>query len=58
MENRVLDIHCPQCGAPTEYSIASRQYVCEYCGGAFDTGIAAREKQGFRRMQSWQWRRS
>ena len=51
MENRILDIHCPQCGAPTEYSIAARQYVCEYCGGAFDTGIAAREKQGFRKMQ-------
>lgn len=51
MENRILDIHCPQCGAPTEYNILRRQYLCEYCGGAFDAGIGAREKQGFRKLQ-------
>ncbi len=50
MENHILDIHCPRCGAPAEYNIARRQYFCEYCGGEFATDIARQEKQGFRKL--------
>ena len=51
MENRILDIHCPRCGAPSEYSLIRGQYLCEYCGGEFSSDIVRQEKQGFREMQ-------
>ncbi len=51
MENRITDIHCPQCGAPAEFNIVQQRYLCEYCGGRFETGIAQKEKLGFRRLQ-------
>ena len=50
MENRITDIHCPQCGAPAEFNIVQQRYLCEYCGGRFETGIAQKEKLGFRRL--------
>ena len=51
MENNITDIHCPQCGAPAEFSIVRQQYLCEYCGGKFEAGIAQTEKMGFRKLQ-------
>ena len=51
MENRILDIHCPRCGAPAEYNVVRGRYVCAYCDGEFTSEIAQREKQGFRKMQ-------
>ncbi len=51
MENRILDIHCPRCGAPAEYNVIRGRYVCAYCDGEFTSEIAQREKQGFRKMQ-------
>ena len=51
MENKITDIHCPQCGAPAEFNIVRQQYLCEYCGGKFEAGIAQEEKIGFRKLQ-------
>ena len=51
MENRITDIHCPQCGAPAEFNIVRQQYLCEYCGGKFECSIAQKEKTGFRKLR-------
>ena len=51
MENRITDIHCPQCGAPAAFDIVKQMYVCGYCKGTIGIREAQREKQGFRDMQ-------
>ena len=48
MENRITDIHCPQCGASAAFDIVKQKYVCSYCGGTVGITEAQREKQGFR----------
>ena len=51
MENRILDIHCPRCGAAAEFDIVRQRYVCGYCGGEVEINAALKEKQGFRKMR-------
>ncbi len=51
MENRITDIHCPQCGASAAFDIVKQKYVCSYCGGTVGITEAQREKQGFRDLQ-------
>ena len=48
--NRILDIHCPNCGAPAAYDIRSGVYACGQCGGKVTAGEAAKEKEGFRQL--------
>ena len=49
--NRIIDIHCPQCGAPASYDILQGTYLCGHCGGRVGIREAQKEKQGFRAMQ-------
>ena len=51
MNNKITDIHCPQCGAPASFDIVQQMYVCGHCGGTVVISEAQKEKQGFRRMQ-------
>ncbi len=48
---KILDIHCPDCGAPANFDIIKQKYVCPYCGGNVGISEARRQKEGFRRMQ-------
>ena len=51
MEQRITDIHCPQCGAPAAFDIVKQLYVCAHCGGTVGITQAQIEKQGFRDLQ-------
>ena len=52
MENRILDIHCPNCGAPANFDIMRQQYVCSYCKSQVGISAAQQEKQGFRKIRA------
>ena len=49
--SKIVDIHCPGCGAPALYDIRSGVYACRYCGGKVTAGQAQEEKRGFREFQ-------
>ena len=49
--NNIVDIHCPDCGAPAYYDIRSGAYSCQFCGGKVTVDEAMEEKRGFRRLQ-------
>ena len=49
--NNIVDIHCPDCGAPAYYDIRSGIYSCQFCGGKVTVDAAMEEKRGFRRLQ-------
>lgn len=49
--NNIVDIHCPDCGAPAYYDIRSGVYSCQFCGGKVTVDEAMEEKRGFRRLQ-------
>ncbi len=48
---RLIDIHCPQCGAPAKFDIKLQKYTCAYCGGEVGISEAQKQKQGFRKIQ-------
>ena len=52
MENRIVDIHCPSCGAPANFDIVRQKYVCGYCGGQVGIREAQQSKQGFRKIRA------
>ncbi len=48
---RLIDIHCPQCGAPAKFDIKLQKYTCAYCGSEVGISEAQKQKQGFRKIQ-------
>ena len=48
---RLIDIHCPQCGAPAKFDIKLQKYTCAYCGSQVGISEAQKQKQGFRKIQ-------
>ena len=52
MENKIVDIHCPSCGAPANFDIVRQKYVCGYCGGQVGIREAQQSKQGFRKIRA------
>ena len=44
MGKEILDIHCPQCGAPANFDIVHQVYECGYCGGTVKVEAALEEK--------------
>ena len=45
MENDLLNIYCPQCGAPAGFDIVSQSYRCGYCGGTVGLEDAISDKK-------------
>ena len=58
MDNRIADIHCPNCGAPAAYDIRSGVYACGQCGGRVTVDAAQAQKRGFRELQQTRLRES
>ena len=56
--NKIIEIHCPDCGAPAAYDIRSGVYACQYCGGKVTVDGAQEEKRGFRKLQQSRLRES
>ena len=52
MEQKITDIHCPQCGAPARFDIIRQTYVCGHCGGQVGISEAKQQKQGFRKIRA------
>ena len=48
---KLVDIHCPACGAPAEFDIKKQKYLCGYCGGEVGIREACAEKKGFVKMR-------
>ena len=51
MENKITDIHCPNCGAPAKYDIISQEYLCGNCKGRVGIYEAQQQKKGFRKLR-------
>ena len=52
MDNRIVSVYCPQCGAPARFDIVKQQYLCDHCGGKVTVDEVLEQKKGFRRIQS------
>ena len=48
----ILDIRCPNCGAPAHFDIIKQLYLCSYCGGTVGISEARQQVQGFRKIRS------
>lgn len=44
MENNILNIYCPNCGAPAQFDIVNQVYKCRYCGSSVSVEEAKKEK--------------
>lgn len=45
MEKEILNIYCPNCGAPAAFDIVQQVYACGYCGGKVQIEEAVAQKQ-------------
>ena len=52
MGREILNIVCPQCGAPAKFDIVYQIYRCGYCGGQVAVENVRREKVELQRAQS------
>ncbi len=52
MGREILNIVCPQCGAPAKFDIVHQIYRCGYCGGQVAVENVRREKVELQRAQS------
>ena len=48
----ILDIRCPNCGAPAHFDIIRQVYLCSYCGSSVGITEAGQQVQGFRKIRS------
>ena len=51
MNERITDIHCPNCGSPARFDIIHQDYGCPNCGSRVGIDEAQKQTQGFRRMR-------
>lgn len=51
MKEKLLDIHCPKCGAPATFDIPSQNYLCTFCDGVVGIDEAIKESEGYRSLQ-------
>ncbi len=51
MNERITDIHCPNCGSPARFDIVHQDYGCPHCGSRVGIDEAQKQTQGFRRMR-------
>ena len=58
MGKEILDIHCPQCGAPANFDIIHQVYGCGYCGGTMKVEAALEEKKDYRDAQQKKMKKS
>ena len=49
---KIVDIHCPACGAPANFDILKQRYLCSHCGSEVGISEACRQKEGFRKIQA------
>lgn len=54
----ILEIRCPQCGAPAGYDIIRHLYLCGYCGSQVTVRDANLQVHGFRKIRSEKLRES
>ena len=52
MGREILNIACPQCGAPAKFDIVHQIYRCGYCGGQVAVENVRRQKAEFQWQQS------
>lgn len=52
MGREILNISCPQCGAPAKFDIVHQIYRCGYCGGQVTVENVRRQKAEFQWQQS------
>lgn len=45
MEREILNIHCPNCGAPAAFDIKRQIYACSYCGGKVEIEDALAQRR-------------
>lgn len=50
-KEKLLDIHCPKCGAPASFDIPSQKYLCNFCDGEVEIKDAILQTQGYRSLQ-------
>ncbi|WP_320633792.1 hypothetical protein, partial [Pyramidobacter porci] len=58
MGKKILNIHCPQCGAPANFDIVHQVYECGYCGGTVKVEAALEEKKDYRNAQQKKMKKS
>ncbi len=58
MGKEILNIHCPQCGAPANFDIVHQVYECGYCGGTVKVEAALEEKKDYRDAQQKKMKKS
>lgn len=58
MGKEILNIHCPQCGAPANFDIVHQVYECGYCGGTVKVEAALEEKKDYRNAQQKKMKKS
>ena len=51
-KEKLLDIHCPKCGAPASFDIPSQKYLCDFCDGEVEIKDAILQTQGYRSLQN------